>query len=47
MKLVFCLRNPMKEHFQDILCVPTTARKQLSFREAITENLKQRETVKI
>jgi len=46
MKLVFCLRNPVERTFSGWSMRANNGTEHLSFREAITENLKQRETVK-
>jgi hypothetical protein len=46
MKLIFCLRNPIERTFSGYTMRANNGTEHLSFREAIQENLKQRETVK-
>lgn len=46
MKLVFCLRNPVERTFSGWSMRANNGTEHLSFRDAVAENLKQRQTVK-
>src|SRR5574337_516024 len=46
MKFVFCLRNPVERTFSGWSMRANNGTEHLSFRDALIENLKQRETVK-
>jgi hypothetical protein len=46
MKLIFCLRDPVERTFSGYMMRVNNGTEHLSFREALEENLKQRETVK-
>lgn len=46
MKLIFCLRNPVERTFSGYMMRVNNGTEHLSFREALKENLKQRETVR-
>lgn len=45
-KLIFCLRNPMERTFSGWSMRANNGTEHLSFREALIENAKQRETIK-
>lgn len=46
MKIIFCLRNPVERTFSGWSMRVNNGTEHLSFRDALLENLKQRETVK-
>jgi hypothetical protein len=46
MKLIFCLRDPVERTFSGYMMRVNNGTEHLSFREALEENLKQRDTVK-
>jgi len=46
MKIIFCLRNPMERTFSGWSMRAGNGTEHLSFREALEENLKQRETLR-
>jgi len=46
MKLIFCLRDPVERTFSGYMMRVNNGTEHLSFREALEENLKQRETVR-